>query len=266
MIPQNYITEWSNTVSWQTNEQIEQDLVISRALVQIFSDEYLADHLAFRGGTALHKLFLQPQSRYSEDIDLVQIKAEPIGKVLDKLRETLAFLGKGKVEAGDMMASMKFRFDSEIAPVVPLRLKIETNCREHFAELGWQKQTFQVESGWFAGSCELTTYKLEELLGTKIRALYQRKKGRDLYDLYKAFTKAALDTEAIIRCYLKYMNFSVGKPPSRKDFIANLDDKLNDDYFLGDIVGLIRPDEKYNQAAAYELIRTKLLEKMPETT
>jgi len=54
MIPQAYITEWSNNVPWQTNEQVEQDLVICRALVEIFKDDFLADSLAFRGGTALH--------------------------------------------------------------------------------------------------------------------------------------------------------------------------------------------------------------------
>lgn len=61
MIPQAYITEWANQVPWQTNEQVEQDLVICRALVTIFSDEFLAKSLAFRGGTALHKLYLSPQ-------------------------------------------------------------------------------------------------------------------------------------------------------------------------------------------------------------
>jgi predicted nucleotidyltransferase component of viral defense system len=65
MIPQAYITEWSNNVPWQTNEQVEQDLVICRALTELFKDEFLAGHLAFRGGTALHKLYLSPQPRYS---------------------------------------------------------------------------------------------------------------------------------------------------------------------------------------------------------
>ena len=89
MIPQAYITEWSNFVPWQTNEQVEQDLVICRALVAIFQDKFLANNLAFRGGTALHKLYLQPQPRYSEDIDLVQITAEPFGPIIDKIKEQL---------------------------------------------------------------------------------------------------------------------------------------------------------------------------------
>ena len=60
MIPQVYITECSNFVSYQSNEQVKQDLVICRALVVIFQDSFLADNLTFRGGTALHKLYLRP--------------------------------------------------------------------------------------------------------------------------------------------------------------------------------------------------------------
>jgi predicted nucleotidyltransferase component of viral defense system len=262
MIPQADIIEWSNFVPWQTNEQVEQDLVISRALVEIYNDKFLASHLAFRGGTALHKLFLQPQLRYSEDLDFVQIRPEPIGKVLDHLRETLGFLGKATVKAGETMATMKFRFDSEIAPSVPLKLKIETNCREHFAELGWQKTSFSVVSNWFNGSCALTTYRIEELLGTKIRALYQRKKGRDLFDLYQALTRIEMDKDAIIACYKKYMEFSVGTTPSQKEFILNMEEKMEDGDFIGDITGLIRPSENYDQHKAYALVKTELIERM----
>jgi len=262
MIPQSDIIEWSNTVSWRTNEQVEQDLIICRALVQIFNDDYLAKHLAFRGGTALNKLYIHPQSRYSEDIDLVQMKAEPIGEVLDRLRGVLDFLGKAKVEVGDTMATLKFRFESEIAPVVPLRLKIEINCREHFAKLDWEKKDFSVQSNWFKGSCSLITYKLEELLGTKIRALYQRRKGRDLYDLHQAFTKRELNVEVMLECYRKYMKFSVGNVPSHKEFIQNIELKLQDEYFVGDIVGLIRPDEVYDHNVAYELVKKELFDKM----
>lgn len=108
----------------------------------------------------------------------------------------------------------------------------------------------------------MTTFKLEELLGTKIRALYQRRKGRDLYDLYKAFAKAQLDIEAMLQCYRRYMDVSVGHVPSQKEFIQNMELKLQDEYFKGDIVGLIRPDEVYNLGEGYELVKTKLLDKI----
>ena len=57
MINAEYIADWHNNAPWPTNEQVEQDLLICRCLVAIYNDEFLASQLAFRGGTALHKLF-----------------------------------------------------------------------------------------------------------------------------------------------------------------------------------------------------------------
>ena len=84
MIKEGYIREWNEFVPWKDMLMVEQDLIICRALVSIFSDDFLRENLAFRGGTALHKLFLQPQPRYSEDIDLVQIKPGPIKPIILK--------------------------------------------------------------------------------------------------------------------------------------------------------------------------------------
>ena len=70
MIPRDYITQWRERAPWSEDFQVEQDLVISRALVALYSDPVLAEALAFRGGTALYKLYLTPPARYSEDIDL----------------------------------------------------------------------------------------------------------------------------------------------------------------------------------------------------
>jgi predicted nucleotidyltransferase component of viral defense system len=263
MIPQAYITEWANQVPWQTNEQVEQDLVICRALVEIFSDELLAKSLAFRGGTALHKLYLNPQPRYSEDIDLVQITAEPFGPVVDRLRERLAFLGDPVRKQKENNFTLHYRFESEFPPVQNLRLKVETNCREHFTVLGYQQFPFQVNSSWFTGACNITTYQLEELLGTKLRALYQPRKGRDLYDMYKALVQVpGMDKEALLQCYHAYMAFVVDEPPTQKIYLQNMEAKMQDDEFIGDIAALIRPAEKYDQATAFELVRTELLEKM----
>ncbi len=98
MIPQAHITEWSQQVPWQTPEQVELDLVICRSLVEIFSDELLRNKLAFRGGTALHKLYLHPQPRFSEDIDLVQLHPEPIKDTIDRIRSVMSFLGEPTVK------------------------------------------------------------------------------------------------------------------------------------------------------------------------
>ena len=176
MIPITDIRAWGNVVPWKNSEQIEQDLVISRSLVEIYSDKYLNENLAFRGGTALHKLFFSSQPRYSEDIDLVQKHAGPIKDIITGLRTALAFLGEPKVKQKTNNNTLIFRFDSENITPVPLRLKVEVNCREHFSVLGYQQRDFSIDTRWFNGTAKIQTYKLEELLGTKLRALYQRRK------------------------------------------------------------------------------------------
>ena len=262
MVPEEAILEWKDFLPWQTNAMIEQDLIICRALVALFNDDFLASHLAFRGGTALHKLFIQPQQRYSEDIDLVQIKAEPIKETMDRIRHALSFLGKPVVKQKAHNNTLVFRFDSEIPMIVPLRLKIEINTREHFNVLGMMQHDFSVNNQWFSGSCKITTYHLEELLGTKLRALYQRRKGRDLFDLYKALTLQNPNIENIIRCYREYIGFSVDNPPSQKEFLQNMELKVHSEEFLGDMNSLLRPDDGYDAGVAWELVREKLIERL----
>lgn len=260
MINRASIAQWRVTVPWNSNEQVEQDLIVCRALIAIFSDDFLSSQLAFRGGTALHKLYLTPQSRYSEDIDLVQINSGPIKPILMRLGEVLDFLPGKVVKQKRYNNTMLFRMESEIPPVVPIRLKIEINCFEHFNELGLLKVPFSVENSWFTGSCELTTYHLEELLGTKLRALYQRKKGRDLFDLYKAITDKVVDTELLLRCYDRYMDFSVAKAPTYKQFVINMEDKMKDPEFLGDMDNLLHPDETFDIHVAYQVVKEEIIE------
>lgn len=259
MIPANEIKAWSNVVPWITDEQIEQDLVICRSLVEIFSNDFLAENLVFRGGTALHKLYLQPQPRYSEDIDLVQKKAGPIKDVIEQLRSCMSYLGEPTVKQKANNNTLVYRFNSESVTPVSLRLKIEINCREHFSVLGYTTKEFSVDTGWFKGSCNISTYQLEEMIGTKIRALYQRRKGRDLYDLYKALTLANMNIEQVITCYHEYMKFVVDNPPTQKQYLQNMELKMKDREFLGDTQVLLRTDEKYNSEEAWELVKQELI-------
>ncbi|MEN6589689.1 MAG: nucleotidyl transferase AbiEii/AbiGii toxin family protein [Proteiniphilum sp.] len=237
-------------------------MIICRTLIAIFSDEFLASKLAFRGGTALHKLYLTPQRRYSEDIDLVQIDPGPIKQILSRLGELLDFLPRKVVKQKRYNNTMLFRMESEIPPIVPIRLKIEINCFEHFNELGLVKVPFLMENSWFSGNSELTTYVLEELLGTKLRALYHRKKGRDLFDLYIALTSKEVDIDLVIRCYIRYMEFVVSQPPTYKQFIQNMENKMNDPEFLGDMENLQISEEAYEMQEAYRVVKERIIDKL----
>jgi predicted nucleotidyltransferase component of viral defense system len=262
MIPQRYINEWKSQAPWPIDAQVEQDLIIARALVEIFSDDLLKKSLAFRGGTALHKLYLTPQIRYSEDIDLVQIHSEPINPILKRIRERLSFMGtKRTVNQHIHNNTILYRFEPEDPSVMSMRLKIEINTREHFNVLGFKEIPYNVQNGWFNGKCMITSYELEELLGTKLRALYQRRKGRDLFDLYWALTHRQIDTNKVIECYKTYMEFSVETPPTKKQFLKNIEEKMKDKEFLLDIQSILKPEVKYDNNA-WETIKSELIEKI----
>ena len=251
MIPRAYIAQWRDHSPWSSDNYVEQDLVISRTLVALFSDPFLKENLAFRGGTALHKLYLNPAPRYSEDIDLVQIHAGPIKPILDQIEEVVTFFeDKRSVKQKANNNTIIHRFTSEAG--TRLRLKIEINCREHFNVLGWKSFPFAVDSQWFSGKCNITTYPLEELLGTKLRALYQRKKGRDLFDLYYAHQRTQPKMDQVFACYREYMIFVVGKVPTAKQFLLNLEEKRASNLFWGDLEGLLRVGINYKQEEAFE--------------
>lgn len=164
----------------------------------IYNDQYLKERLAFRGGTALHKLYLSPAARYSEDIDLVQMTGEPFGQIIDKLREVLSFLGDKPIRKQKQHNNtLVYCFDSEGG--IPLRLKVEVNCREHHTIYGIQEVKYGMQSDWFTSEVLIPTYELSELLGTKMRALYQRRKGRDLFDIWFAITQKKVDPNKLLK-------------------------------------------------------------------
>ncbi len=263
MIPSNDIIEWSEFVPWLSNEQVEQDLVISRSLVELFSDKLIQENLAFRGGTAIHKLFLHPQPRYSEDIDLVQINPGPFGHLIDRIREILAFLGEPKRKQKNRNNTLIYQFDSEIEPVQKLKLKVETNCREHNSTFDLEYKYFEVNSSWFKGNCRIPTYQIEELIGTKLRALYQRKKGRDLYDIYKVLnSELDVSIDKIIQAYKFYMNNEASGIPASKTYLDNIKAKMKDPDFLGDTTVLLKASEAYDSEVGYKKVKDLLLSEM----
>jgi len=259
VIPRAFIVAWQEVAPWLADSQVEQDLVLSRILVEVFSNTTLGENLAFRGGTALYKLHLPVAWRYSEDIDLVQIKPGPIGPVFDELRRVIdPLLGAPTRTQKSETVILNYRFSSEIPPVVPLRLKLEINSREHFAVMGIQKRTYSVQSRWFSGKCELSTYTLAELLATKLRALYQRRKGRDLFDLWMGLTDGKADPQEIVRIFRQYMK-KEGSHVAREEFRKNLHAKIKNRDFLRDTEGLLRPGLEYDPQAAFSNVEERII-------
>lgn len=240
MIPAQNIVAWGAVVPWADNRQIEQDLIISRALVDIFTNEVLKRELRFRGGTALNKLHFPGPLRYSEDIDLVRTSTGPIGPILDELRTVLEpWLGQARFDQSQVAPKLRFRVDAEQGDGAQIRLKVEINTREIEAFDPQQALAFKVENPWFTGFAEIPTFSREEMLATKLRALLQRDKGRDLYDLDHALQVfRGLDADRTVNFFTRYLALSdqnITKAQAQQRMFA----KLANPTFLTDMRPLL---------------------------
>jgi len=275
MIPFAQITQWRQAAPWIDNIQVEQDLILSRIIVDIFSDPLLRKELAFRGGTALNKLFFKPAARYSEDIDLVRTSTGAITEIIDALRNRLdPWLGEPQRERKENGFKLRYIFNPEGSPSIRQKIKIEINTRECFTVYDRVLEPFSVQSSWFSGEALVNTYQLEELMATKLRALYQRRKGRDLFDLWFALQHQSLDPKKIIHAFEHYMR-QENKSISRELFGSNLDQKLETSLFMQDIDVLLSPilknktsvsTEAWNMLNAAQLVKSKLLAQLPSSS
>lgn len=262
MIPQAAITHWRNFAPWAQDAQVEQDLILSRALIEIFREPAPSGALLLRGGTALHKLLVKPPGRYSEDIDLVQAAPGPIGPALDAVRARLdPILGSPRRERGPGNVTLRYRMDSEMPPVTPLRLKVEINTREHFTVFGAASYLLHVRSPWFEGQAQVQTYTTEELLATKLRALYQRRKGRDLFDLWIGAGMEAVDPAKVVQAFHRYLE-AEGHSVGRREFEENLAAKIRLPQFQGDLLPLLAPGISYDVVTAAEAVKATFLSQL----
>ncbi len=207
---------------------------MSRLIVEIANHPLLGDELVFRGGTCFHQLWLGRPWRYSEDLDYVRRSAGGVGDVLDALREVADAVGFDRVQT-DVRRHPKARLDSTFLNGARMRIKIEMNTYERSPARPTTRVPFAISSPWFEGSAEVKSFAVEELVATKIRALYQRRKGRDLFDMWLALEEANLSPQAIGAAFEPY------RPEgwTRALALENLAAKLVDQRFTTDLDNLV---------------------------
>jgi predicted nucleotidyltransferase component of viral defense system len=253
VIPQPAINAWSRKFSWPTLDQVEQDLLLARLIVEIANDDYLGGEFVFRGGTCLHKMHLDRPLRYSEDLDYVRATSGGIGQLTRAVTELGVRLDmKVSTRVGrHPKMFLKAPFESGAGT---MRIKVEVNTYERLPARPLARAAFAVTSSWFAGSAEVQTFSPEELMATKLRALYQRSKGRDLFDLWLALTDMRLAPADILECFVPY------RPERYSQALAeaNLRAKVADPEFRNDLIPLVtRWPENYTIDVAAELVIEK---------
>jgi len=261
MIQHTHLTAWQTHAPWPKRSQIEQDLRLSRGLAAIFADAVLSEHLAMRGGTVLHKAHLAPAARYSEDIDLVLVKAMDT-ELLDRhLRRVLApVLGQ---PTDSLIADTWLAIRNVLRPSKILRtayrfipvglqreetIKVEVNLNESaslYPLVSVELDTLDNDGEHFRTIVH--SYDINEMLGTKTRALMQREQGRDLFDLFHAWERSEAKTTPypvdgakameVFAWYLEKEGTYLGSD----DANALLDARLRKTAFRRDMDTLLRP-------------------------
>lgn len=258
MIPRAAIVEWSRRVGWPTDEQIEQDLLLSRLIVDIGNDPYLGSELVFRGGTCLHKLHTDRAYRYSEDLDYVRRTGGGIATLTRSLTAVGERLGMDVRTRIGPQPKVYLRAPFESGGGV-MRIKVEMNTFERSPALDLVRITHAVESAWFNGSAEVVTFSSAELVSTKLRALFQRSKGRDLFDLWLALEQLDVPPEALVECFAPYRPEGY----TRRRAEQNLRAKLADVAFRDDLVPLVATwPEGYNIDAAADLVISEVFSRL----
>lgn len=263
MIPLAHIQEWTAHAPWPELRQVEQDLIVCRALCDLFGSSRLRGKIAFRGGTAINKLLFKAPLRYSEDIDLVQTRSEPIGGIIDGVREALSWLGKCSRDQAPHSTHLTFKFTPESGGG-SLKLKIEINTREHESLFGLKTYPYEVACDWFGAKTEVVSFEPEELFGTKFRALLQRDKHRDLFDLNQGLLQLNLDRDQLIECFHHYLaqeGLSISRANAEQRMLNKLSRSLAED-----TAPLLPPGVHFDEdtaIAAFGRVWGELVERIP---
>ncbi|HTS17889.1 MAG TPA: nucleotidyl transferase AbiEii/AbiGii toxin family protein [Verrucomicrobiae bacterium] len=266
-------------VPWPSQTQVEQDLLLCRAMVALFDDSFLQQQVAMRGGTLLHKVHLAPPSRYSEDIDLVVVGDRPEGHIRKALTRVLSpVLGAPKQSVrGELKLAirntvrpsrvlrMTFAVPSLTEPGTNLEIVIESNVTERTPHLPVTTTPFEFPFRDARVRTQIRGYDIHELLGTKLRALFQRRRGRDLFDLYWALTRAQppVAPAKVIDSFQHYLRLERSNA-GRTEFVAVLDAHLADRGFCSDMNQLLRTGLTYDSREAGDHVKSNLLILLPE--
>ena len=265
-------------VPWAAQYQVEQDLLLCRAMAALFDDKFLSSQIAMRGGTLLHKVHLVPAARYSEDIDLVVVGTRPADHIRRAIRRVLVeVLGAPKTSVWGTLTlairntvkpsrvlRMTYWARSILEPSRPLEIVVEANVTERKPHRTVVETPFSFPFRDIIVSTRIKGFDLHEMLGTKMRALFQRKRGRDLFDLYWALTQSPtpVDPAEIIASFEHYLK-QEGTNAGRAEFIGILESHLKDRGFCSDMQPLLRTDILYDPQAAGKLVIANLLKLLP---
>ena len=243
-ITQRMLRNWADEVGISDLSLAEQDVRVSYALKEIFENDFLKPLLCLKGGTAINKLYLKDTSRLSVDLDFNHLgDKDTVAKQRPDVRKEIVKALARDDPSYEFGVTRRDWYQTTIqAAYKPLsglpsvKLKIEISHAERFPILDSKIKSFGLIDT--AESCKVITYSIDELVSTKLRALFTRAKGRDIYDIYQA-GKMGLNKRLVRKMFIYYL-FRVGKAYNPKLDYAKLNERLVKKQYIDDVTGYIR--------------------------
>ncbi|MFY3740481.1 MAG: putative nucleotidyltransferase component of viral defense system [Candidatus Nitrosomirales archaeon] len=254
-ITHRMLRNWADEIGISDLSLVEQDIRVSYAIRQIFDNEFLSSVLCLKGGTAINKLYFKDTSRLSVDLDFNHLGDKyTVVKQRPYLRKEIVKALAGDDPNYEFRVTRRDWYQTTIQaaykPVSGLpsaKLKIEISHVERFPIVDKKTKSFKlIDTG---ESCRVITYSLDELLSTKLRALFTRARGRDIYDIYQA-NRMGLNKRLVRKMFIYYL-FRAGKVYNPKVDCAKLKERLLKKQYIDDVTGYVRQavDFRLNEAA-----------------
>lgn len=228
----------------------ELDYRLVKTLQALYSDDFLSERLCMKGGTAINKLYLGETSRLSVDLDFNHLGSkEEVLKEKRAVRELIMELLKKQDNCYDVhyerpygLTRIKARYKTVGGP--DQNFKIEISHVERFPIISPVKKKIMTPDGL----ADIVTYTLEELTATKLRALLERFKGRDIYDLF--FISRLKPDSKIIRKMFLYYFYRSRKVFNPKVHYENIIKRYESGNYIDDVTAFIKPTVTFDLTAA----------------
>lgn len=246
MIKKQEILHFAKKLSLTANT-IEKDYVLNWLLIGIFTNDELSDNWIFKGGTCLKKCYFK-EYRFSEDLDFTITNKQHLE--IDFLKAKFVEVGEYIYElSGISMPENSITFESYLNPrgevsvegkvgyIGPMkrknsitRVKLDLTNDEVICSKPVRNQLYHPYSDSITELNGILTYDLEEIFAEKTRALAERMRPRDLYDVVHLYNKKrkSMDIAKYIKilnekCLFKGMSMPTYEQLSKKPEILELE-------------------------------------------
>jgi len=190
---------------------------------KIIYDSSLRDKLVFKGGTALHHCYLN-QMRFSEDLDFTSLDRNITLMDVKKIFEPFNFLEVKKEYTSSATIKLeRLTYDGPLGQSNSLKLEID-----FMQNVVLPAKDLEYNNVWKVDT-KVKVMDIHEIIAEKLRALSDRARYRDFYDLFQILKNFKMDLQEIIELIKqKEVRKTIGQEAMQANWIIARQDKIGE--------------------------------------